>query len=59
VIACGCGATIAISPATYNHTQVFEGVAVLVCFDCAACGTTRAVATWEAADDDEQPIAAE
>ena len=61
MIACGCGVEFAPSPVTYSHTQVFDGLAILICFDCPACGSTRSICTHETFDEvtEEMPIAAE
>jgi hypothetical protein len=59
MILCGCGNAITLCAATYSHTQVFDGFAVIVCFDCPACLSTRGILMHESFDAEELPIAAE
>jgi hypothetical protein len=54
---CGCGRRVEFTPATAVGPMVSD-YSYLFLVNCA-CGSTRAALIWEAADDDEEPIAAE
>ena len=61
MIRCGCGHDIPLDAEHYAHTQVIDGFAVLIMFDCKNCGSTRGVAFYESFldTDSERAIAAE
>ncbi|HYQ47102.1 MAG TPA: hypothetical protein VER11_34265 [Polyangiaceae bacterium] len=55
---CSCGLQVEFTSATAVGPMLSD-FAYLFLVNCKHCHSTRAALLWEAADDDEQPIAAE